>query len=96
MINNIENICHVSEYLEELANLHLGRLETGGYTCNICSLSFRDKYRGKRHLESKHFPKEGGHSCPICGKVSRTKNALDVHMNKCLKHNGMSNEMLDM
>jgi len=65
--------------LDELASLYLTKLSEGGFVCSLCSKISRDLHAGKSHLDSKHFPSETGHSCDICGKHCKTKNALACH-----------------
>lgn len=65
--------------LDELASLYLTKLSEGGFLCSLCSKISRDLHAGKSHLDSKHFPSETGHSCDLCGKHCKTKNALACH-----------------
>jgi len=65
--------------LDELASLYLTKLSEGGFVCSLCSKVSRDLHAGKSHLDSKHFPSETGHSCDLCGKHCKTKNALACH-----------------
>ena len=66
--------------LEDLATQYLSRLPTGGFSCSICSKVSKDRYAGKCHLDSKHFPSEFGHSCRICGYHCKSKAALACHV----------------
>ncbi|XP_023339287.1 protein tramtrack, beta isoform isoform X13 [Eurytemora carolleeae] len=73
--------------LEELAGIYLKRNSSGigGYTCQVCSKTLRDKYAATDHLECKHFPTYGGYSCNLCGKTMNTRNALTSHYTYCMK-----------
>lgn len=66
--------------LEDLATQYLSRLPTGGFTCSICNKVSKDRYAGKCHLDSKHFPSEYGHSCRVCGYHCKSKAALACHV----------------
>ena len=65
---------------QDLATQYLGRLPTGGFTCSICNKVSKDRYAGKCHLDSKHFPSEYGHSCRVCGYHCKSKAALACHV----------------
>ena len=64
--------------LDDLATFHLTRAAQG-YTCNVCQKWLRDKTDGKRHLESKHFPTNGGYMCPNCSRQFNTQNSMRMH-----------------
>ena len=66
--------------LENLATQYLSRLPTGGFACSICNKVSKDRYAGKCHLDSKHFPSEYGHSCRVCGYHCKSKAALACHV----------------
>jgi len=66
--------------LDELASMYLTKLSEGGFLCSLCNKISRDLHAGKSHLDSKHFPSVTGHSCELCGKHCKTKNALACHM----------------
>jgi hypothetical protein len=67
--------------LEGLAEEYLNRLPAGGgFSCNICNKVSKDRYAGKCHLDSKHFPSQFGHSCKICGQHCKSKAALACHV----------------
>jgi len=69
--------------LADLALLHLTRFP-GGYTCNLCHKTFRDKTDGRRHLESKHFRSQQGYECDKCGKVLATQHSFQCHQKNCV------------
>jgi len=70
--------------LDELAEIHLTKdIHRGGYICNLCGKSVRDKYAGKNHLEGKHFPTDGGYACTRCNKKMNTRKALSAHTDHC-------------
>jgi len=66
--------------LEDLANLYLQKLTSGGFACSICSKVSKDRYAGKCHLDSKHFPSAFGHNCNLCGKHCKSKAAMACHV----------------
>ena len=66
--------------LENLATQYLSKLPTGGFSCSICSKVSKDRYAGKCHLDSKHFPSEYGHTCRVCGYHCKSKAALACHV----------------
>ena len=49
------------------------------WTCSICGLTCQTKQNIARHIEARHvsLPKL---LCPTCGKPSKTRHALRVHM----------------
>ena len=66
--------------LDETINSMIDRLETGGYTCNVCG-KVEPKYRNNlvKHIEGKHI--EGvSHPCGHCGKLFRSRNSLGTHV----------------
>lgn len=64
--------------LEGLARTYLTR-EGVLYTCTICGKTGTHNHAMKMHLESKHFPTEGGYACDLCARVFNTKNAFKTH-----------------
>ena len=52
------------------------------YSCSLCGKVSRDVTDAKRHLESKHFPSDGGYECQICNSNFKTWNALSCHNSK--------------
>ena len=84
---SVTSVDFIGRTLEELAGIYLKRNSSGGggYTCQVCSKTLRDKYAATDHLECKHFPTYGGYSCNICGKTMNTRNALTSHYTYCMK-----------
>ena len=67
----------------------IGRTEDGKYECQSCGKSFPTRWQVQRHAEI-HL--DCFHTCPICGKVAKTRNALEIHNrtyhggNKCVQY----------
>ena len=50
-----------------------------GWTCSVCEKTFKHKGNVKSHIESNHI--EGAsHPCNLCGKISRSRDALRKHL----------------
>ena len=48
------------------------------WTCDFCNRTNKDKTYIKKHVET-HF--DGfEHHCPLCGKQSKSRNAMRMHM----------------
>jgi len=74
------------ERLDRLAEEHIERQGVGSgkdLMCKICGKINKDWTKAKSHLESIHFPTEGGYQCKMCGTVKNTKKALRCHERKC-------------
>jgi len=52
------------------------------YSCVVCQKHCRDRWAGKRHLESFHFPTKGAYSCDRCNQRFNTKRSLEAHVYK--------------
>ena len=66
--------------LDETINSMMERLETGGYSCNVCGkieLKFTSNMR--KHIESMHVTGVA-HPCGHCGKSYRSRNSLSNHI----------------
>ena len=73
------NVLELNEpRLEALAQTYLER-QDGVNRCSLCGQAGKDRYAMKMHLESKHFPTEGGYACDMCDKLFNTKNAYKTH-----------------
>ena len=58
-----------------------------GWTCSVCEKTFKHKGNVKSHIESNHI--EGAsHPCNLCGKISRSRDALRKHLER---HHGCNN-----
>ena len=57
----------------------VGRGQAGKYECLTCGKGFDTKQGAKRHAEI-HL--EVSHSCIVCMKVFKTRNALSTHYTK--------------
>ena len=66
--------------LDETINSMIERLETGGYSCNVCG-KIEPKFTSnlKRHIESMHVTGVS-HPCGHCGKSYRSRNTLSNHV----------------
>ena len=52
------------------------RSQEGKYECLTCGKQFATKQKVTRHAEI-HL--DCYHTCPTCGKVVKTRNALEIH-----------------
>jgi len=71
-------ICFSSE-LDDLIVANLQKDETGQWFCLQCNFASRKVSHVKTHIESKHV-QTGGFICPICSKVSATRESLRKHI----------------
>ena len=55
-----------------------GNIKRKVWACNICGKEGRWQ-NIKTHIEANHLTNNISHPCDICGKISRTKNALRMH-----------------
>ena len=74
--------------LDVLANRNIKELANNNYSCSICGWIFKQRNDAKLHVESKHFPTDGGYVCDVCGKRTNTYNAYKTHMAR--NHKGLS------
>lgn len=66
---------------DDLASQYIAK-NGNKYCCSLCGKVSRDLTDAKRHLESIHFPSDGGYECQICNSNFKTWNALSCHNSK--------------
>ena len=70
------------EELDETINSMMEKLETGKYACKVCGkVDNQDKAHMRNHIEGKHISGIS-HTCNICEKSYRSRNAIASHMSK--------------
>ena len=66
--------------LDETINSMMEKLETGGYSCNVCGkIEPKFKSNVRKHIESMHVT-GASHPCGHCGKSYRSRNSLSNHV----------------
>jgi predicted RNA-binding Zn-ribbon protein involved in translation (DUF1610 family) len=74
----------ISEFRE--ADLFIRRnssqLTGGGYQCNLCYKTVRNKGNLIQHMEVNHLPREPRYPCPLCGSLFATRRKLASHKSK--------------
>merc|ERR1712096_556710 len=79
---DVQNSVPMEEIEEKIEEMIF--VENGCWGCKKCGKFMRKEQHIKNHAES-HL--EGySHPCPICGKSSKTRNALSNHISYFHKH----------
>jgi len=66
--------------LDELINSKIAKdAEAGVWMCFDCDYRSNNLTHIKNHVEGKHID-SGGFSCHICGKISKTRVSLQMHV----------------
>ena len=50
--------------------------------CRHCGREFSSKTSARVHLKEKHLEQDVEFKCPLCGKLSATRSALRMHVNR--------------
>ena len=77
--NNVNTVLSMNFDLDGQISSMMQKVE-GKWCCKVCVKSSNQKCRMTTHIESEHI--QGvTHTCNQCGKTSRTRNKLYVHVN---------------
>ena len=69
------------ELNEQIVGLMTKSVGVQGWSCSMCEKYFNKKCNARSHIESNHI--EGAsHPCNICGKISRSRDALRKHLER--------------
>lgn len=81
----------LSELDQMIEALLESKSEIGIYSCKACNRSGPYKKVIEQHIEAKHI-QTPGFKCPMCGKISKTRYALSMHLYRQHKQQGKSPE----
>jgi predicted RNA-binding Zn-ribbon protein involved in translation (DUF1610 family) len=80
VVQTVEFIEGNSNDLQSHINSMIEKIGPGEFKCTVCGKTNTHRATMRRHIET-HI--EGvSHPCPLCGKINRSSNSLNVHISK--------------
>ena len=75
---SLESTDELDEQIEAMMTKSVG---VQGWSCTMCEKTFNLKGNARSHIDSNHI-QGASHPCNLCGKISRSRNALRKHLER--------------